>query len=364
MPHGQAAARDTQEPRVPLPAAPTDPNTPRVPLPTTPTIADVARLAKVSRTTASDALRGHGRVSEATREAVTAAARELGYAPNRNARSLRTSVTETIGLHIPEFLTSAEYYMSFVFGVIEEATRASLNVTLMSAGHLGDGPGAPQVDGLVLCDPMAGDPVVDQLMSCGLPVVTAERYAGDKESTGVVLSDHHTHLEQLLDHLGERGARQVAFLASDTTAEWATTLCATYSEWCARRGAPDLTHRAPFGSTPEALQAEVRRMLVRAPGIDAIVCAADGAAAAILPELRAAGRTVGEDLLLASCVDSSSMRLADPPITSIELHPRAVGAECARLLCEILARQTPQGTIRSVPIELNIRNSSRPTPTR
>ncbi|MFE9660761.1 substrate-binding domain-containing protein [Streptomyces sp. NPDC005955] len=345
MQYGPRAAPDTREPRAGTPAAPT--------------IADVARLAVVSRTTASDALRGRGRVSEATRDVVVAAARQLGYSPNRNARSLRTSVTETIGLHIPEFLTSAEYYMSFVFGVIEEATRASLNVTLISAGHLGHGPGAPQVDGLVLCDPMAGDPVVDQLMSSGLPVVTAERYVGDKEPTGVVVSDHRTHLAELLDHLGERGARRVAFLASDTTAEWATTLCATYSGWCAERGAPDLTHRAPFGSAPEALQAEVRRMFVRCPEIDAIVCAADGAAAAILPELRAAGRTVGEDLLLASCVDSSAMRLADPPITSIELRPRSVGAECARLLCEILARKEPEGTVRSVPIELNIRTSTR-----
>ncbi|MGV9311886.1 LacI family DNA-binding transcriptional regulator [Streptomyces sp. NPDC003691] len=323
-----------------------------------PTIADVARLAAVSRTTASDALRGHGRVSEATRKAVSDAARRLGYSPNRSARSLRTSVTETIGLHIPEFLTSAEYYMSFVFGVIEAATRASLNVTLISAGHLRHGPGAPQVDGLVLCDPMAGDPVVDRLMSCGLPVVTAERYVGNKESTGVVVSDHRTHLRELLDHLGDRGARRVAFLASDNTGEWATTLRATYSEWCAERAAPDLTHRAPFGSAPEVLQAEVRRMLARGRDVDAVVCAADGAAAAILPELRAAGHTVGEDLLLASCVDSSAMRLADPPITSIELHPRSVGAECARLLCEILAGTAPEGTIRSVPIELNIRPST------
>ncbi|MGX2992748.1 LacI family DNA-binding transcriptional regulator [Streptomyces sp. JNUCC 64] len=323
-----------------------------------PTIADVARVAEVSRTTASDALSGRGRVSDATREVVVAAARSLGYAPNRTARSLRTSVTETIGLHIPEFLTSAEYYMSFVFGVIEEATRASLNVTLISAGHLPQGRAAPQVDGLVLCDPMAGDPVVDQLMGSRLPVVTAERYVGDKESTGVVLSDHRAHLTGLLDHLAARGARRVAFLASDTTGEWAATLCATYGQWCARRGAPDLTHKAPFGARPEVLQAEARRMLALNPGIDAIVCAADGAAAAILPELRAAGRVVGEDLLLASCVDSSSMRLADPPITSIELNPRSVGAECARLLCDILAKEAPEGTVRSVPITLNIRDST------
>lgn len=327
--------------------------------PTAPTIADVAREAAVSRTTASDALRGHGRVSGTTRDLVLEAARRLGYVPNRTARSLRTSVTETIGLHIPEFLTSAEYYMSFVFGVIEQATRASLNVTLISAGQLGHRTLTPQVDGLVLCDPFPGDPVVDRLMSSGLPVVTAERYVGDKESTGVVLSDHEAHLNLLLDHLRDAGARRIALLASDTTGEWSTTLCTTYSQWSARHGTPDITHRAAFGSPPEVLQQTVRRMLAASPEVDAVVCAADGAAAAVLPELRAAGRVVGRDLLLASCVDSTAMRLAEPPITALDLRPRVVGAECARLLCEILAGQAPQGTVRSVPISLHPRSSTR-----
>ncbi|WP_330177214.1 LacI family transcriptional regulator [Streptomyces sp. NBC_01498] len=323
-----------------------------------PTIADVAREAAVSKTTASDALRGHGRVSGATREAVEEAARRLGYSPNRNARSLRTSVTETIALHIPEFLTSAEYYMSFVFGVIEQATRASLNVTMISSGHLPHRGALPQVDGLVLCDPMAGDPVVEALMNSGLPVVTAERYVGDKESTGVVWSDHETTTLELLDHLRDAGATRPALLASDSTAEWATTVLDTYRAWCARGGLPGTVHKAPFGSSPEVLRTEVARMLAEAPETDAVVCAADGAAVTVLPEIRAAGRTVGKDLLLASCVDSTRMRLSDPPITAIDLRPRDMGAECARLLCEILAGRSPRGTVRSLPISLNRRAST------
>ncbi|MET8977050.1 LacI family DNA-binding transcriptional regulator [Streptomyces sp. NPDC004539] len=323
------------------------------------TIADVAREARVSKTTASDALRGHGRVSEPTRRAVLAAAERLGYAPNRSARSLRTSVTETIALHIPEFLTSAEYYMSFVFGVAEQAARAGLNVTLLSSGHLPQRGAVPQVDGLVLCDPVAEDPVVDQLMNSGLPVVTAERYVGDRQPTGVIWSDHETSMTELLDHLHASGARRPAFIASDTTSDWSTTLQTTHARWSEEHGLPHLVRKAPFGSPPDVLQAVVREMLADTPGIDAIVCAADGAAAAVLPELRAAGRRVGHDLLLASCVDSSAMRTAEPPITAVDLRPRAMGAECGRLLCEILAGDTPKGTVRALPIELNVRASTR-----
>lgn len=336
-----------------IPVVPPGPDTP-------PTIADVAREAAVSKTTASDALRGHGRVSEPTRRAVLAAAERLGYAPNRSARSLRTSVTETIALHIPEFLTSAEYYMSFVFGVAEQAARAGLNVTLLSSGHLPHRGTVPQVDGLVLCDPVAEDPLVEQLMNSQLPVVTAERYVGDRQPTGVIWSDHETAMTELLDHLHDSGAHCPAFIASGTTSDWSTTLQRTHARWCLDRGVPTLVHRAPFGSAPDVLRGVVRQMLAKTPGIDAVVCAADGAAAAVLPELRAAGRTVGHDLLLASCVDSSAMRTAEPPITAVDLRPRAMGAECARLLCEILSGEAPRGTVRTLEIDMNIRASTRP----
>ncbi|MEU9172998.1 LacI family DNA-binding transcriptional regulator [Streptomyces sp. NPDC048420] len=325
-----------------------------------PTIADVARAAAVSKTTASDALRGHGRVSGPTRRAVLDAAERLGYAPNRSARSLRTSVTETIGLHIPEFLTGAEYYMAFVFGVAEQAARAGLDVTLLSSGHLPLRRGAvPQVDGLVLCDPVAEDPVVEQLMNSGLPVVTAERYAGDCQPAGVVWSDHDASMTALLDHLHASGARCPAFVASDTTGDWSLTLQRVYARWCAERGLPGLVGKARFGAPPEVLRAAVRQLLARTPRIDAVVCAADGAAAVVLPELRAAGRTVGVDLLLASCVDSSAMRTAEPPITAIDLRPRTMGAACTRLLHEILCGETPRGTVRDLPVEMNVRASTR-----
>ncbi|MFF7640426.1 substrate-binding domain-containing protein [Streptomyces canus] len=316
------------------------------------TLAEVARGAGVSKTTASDALRGHGRVSDATRQAVLDTARRLGYTPNRSARSLRTSVTDTIALHIPEFLTSAEYYMSFVFGVAEQAARAGLNVTLVSSGRL------PQADGLILCDPMPDNPVVDQLMTAGLPVVTAERYGGHSRPTGVIWSDHEAALTELLDHLRARGARRPALIASDSTADWALTLQHTYARWCAEQGIQRLLRKAPFGSSPEVLRGVVGELLAQAPGTDAIVCAADGAAAAVLPEIRSAGRVVGEDLLLASCVDSLAMRTAEPPITAIDLKPRHMGLECVRLLCAILADEAPGGTTRTLAIDMIVRAST------
>jgi len=71
-----------------------------------PTIPDVARRAGVSTATAARALGGYGAVSAAAREAVLAAAEELGYRRNELARSMITGRTNTIGLVALRILTA------------------------------------------------------------------------------------------------------------------------------------------------------------------------------------------------------------------------------------------------------------------
>lgn len=314
------------------------------------TLVALARAAGVSKTTASDALRNSGRVSEQTRQHVVSVATRLGYSPNPSARSLRNASTGAIGLHVPEILTRSEYYMSFVFGVVDEAARQDYDVTLITSRR-----GTfPRVDGVVLGDPLEADEVVRGLMTAEVPVVTCERFTGGVEPAGVVLSDHAAVLLELLDHLRDAGAGRIALLASSAT-DWGTTLQVCYREWCRAAGTPDLLREMPFGSSATAVQDTVRALL--ADGIDALVCAPDGAAAAALPVLRSADRHV----LLASCVDSAPLAHADPPVTAIDLRPREAGAECARLLFEIMNGTAVRGTVRRQPIALVRRASTTTT---
>src|SRR5579859_1100259 len=65
--------------------------------PSRPTLGDVAEAAGVARATAARALGGYGPVRESTRSQVWAAAKALGYLPNRVARSMVTGRTNTLG---------------------------------------------------------------------------------------------------------------------------------------------------------------------------------------------------------------------------------------------------------------------------
>ncbi|MEY8881557.1 LacI family DNA-binding transcriptional regulator [Donghicola sp. XS_ASV15] len=72
-------------------------NTPTRPL----TLRDVSEASGVSEMTVSRVLRNRGDVSEATRERVLKAARELGYVPNKIAGALASQRVNLVGVVIP-----------------------------------------------------------------------------------------------------------------------------------------------------------------------------------------------------------------------------------------------------------------------
>ncbi len=75
----------------------TDPAPPRRPL----TLRDVSEASGVSEMTVSRVLRGRGDVSDGTRARVLAAARDLGYVPNKIAGALASNRVNLVGVVIP-----------------------------------------------------------------------------------------------------------------------------------------------------------------------------------------------------------------------------------------------------------------------
>ncbi|MFG2485480.1 LacI family DNA-binding transcriptional regulator [Streptomyces virginiae] len=311
------------------------------------TLLDVARAAGVSKSTVSDALQGSGRVAEATRDRVRAVAEELGYRPNSAARRLRRSSTGAVGLHLPQTATRLDYYMNLAFGAVQRAQEEGLDVVLLAPAGAASGPLASRVDGLLVIDPEVGDSAVPGLLDAGVPVVTGERYLGPSPTpTGAVVCDNAASLTALLDHVRDRGARRPALLAPEGTSAWAQALRETAAGWGAAHRTEVTLHTVPFAATAADTEAATRRLLATDPGIDAVLCAPDGAAPGALRAAVDLGRTVGADLLLASCVDGTANRSASPPVTAVDLRPTDYGRACAALLCDILAGRAEPDTVR------------------
>ncbi|AZM87485.1 MULTISPECIES: LacI family DNA-binding transcriptional regulator [Streptomyces] len=324
------------------------------------TLFDVARAAGVSKSTASDALQGSGRVAGATRDRVREAADRLGYRPNSAARRLRRASTGAVGLYLPQTATRLDYYMNLAFGAVERAQEEGLDVVLLGSAAAAHGPLASRVDGLLVIDPETGDPAVPGLLAAGVPVVTGERYPGHTPTpTAAVVCDNAASLTALLDHVHGRGAHAPALLAPEATSAWAQALRTAAASWSTAHKIPVTVHTVPFAATPAQAGERTRALLSADPAVDAVICAPDGAAPGVLRAAAGLGRTVGRDFQVASCVDGVAARSCDPPVTAIDLRPTAYGRSCADLLCDVLAGRTPADTLRRHDWALETRASTR-----
>jgi len=323
------------------------------------TIRDVAREAGVSVTTVSDALSGGGRLTDLTRAKVAAVADKLGYIPNPSARHLRKGRTGTIGLYFPDRVIGLEYYMSVAVGAAEGALRHDMALTLIPGWRDSRRVAAFHVDGMIVADPVLGDPVLDQLRRQRIPVVTCERdLSPGADHAGRVESDNSAAIRDLLEHLRAQGAKRTALIASDATTAWGHDLRAAYGAWCRKRRVTPQVREVPLVSYPDDVAQATEVLLTGRRPPDAIISAIDGSAIGVLQAAERLGLRVPQDLLVASCVDGAELRQATPAVTAIDIQPKVMGQWAAELLAELLEGTKPQGTVRLLETRLMHRAST------
>jgi DNA-binding LacI/PurR family transcriptional regulator len=319
------------------------------------TIHDVARTSGVSTTTVSNALTGRGRIAPTTRVRVLEVAERLGYAANPSARGLRIRRTGALGLFLPDQTFGLEYYMNLAIGAAAEALRHGLALTLIP-GHLTR---QIHVDGVVVADPALGDPALVRLAELQVPLVTCERALDPAVvEAGRVESDHTAATKELLDHLAINGARRIALLCPTGETAFGFDVRAAYINWCEAAGQEPVVHDVPFATEPEDVMRAVAQALSAVVHPDAIVSVPDGGAASALQEVLREGRSVPDDILVASYVESSSLRGLATPITAVDLAPREMGRRAVALLARLLEGEAARGTVELLPTRLISRGST------
>jgi LacI family transcriptional regulator len=181
-------------------------------------LVDVAKRAGVTVSTASRALGRPEMVRPETRERVELAAAELGYAPNRAARSLITGRTGMVAILVPDL---ANTYFAHIARAAQEFARArSYEVLIIDTS--GDAQreldilesASRWVDGVIICAGKQRIPA-DR---CRVPMVFVNRRV--RGSHAVVL-DQPFIVEAQLGHLLELGHEHIAWV-DGPKGDWAT----------------------------------------------------------------------------------------------------------------------------------------------
>jgi LacI family transcriptional regulator len=187
-----------------------------------PDIRSVAARAGVSTSTVSRCLTGKRKLAADVEQRILEAVRELGYAPNRIARSLRVKRTNSFGMVIPD--NSNPYFSDVVKGAEDAARAAGFVLLMFNSGedrdreldHLSTMQ-AFRCDGaLLITAPEHPDPHQEQvrrtrLQRYAFPIVYLGRDPGFE--TDLVLADSFSASREAVSHLVQQGHRRVAVIS-------------------------------------------------------------------------------------------------------------------------------------------------------
>jgi DNA-binding LacI/PurR family transcriptional regulator len=332
------------------------------------TLEAVARVANVSRATVSRVVNGDPRVGEPVRMAVETAVKQLGYIPNRAARSLVTRRSDSVAVVIPEptgQVFGDPFFPRLLRGISEALAEAELQLVLL----MPQGPAderrverylaAGHSDGVLLVSLHGSDPLPADLQARGIPVVVGGRPpAGGITYVDV---DNRGSAKRAVEHLLDTGRRRVATIAGpEDMAPGADRLLGYDDAIAGRDGAAGDRFVEHGDFTLDGGRDAMRRLLDREKDVDAVFVASDLMAVGALAALHEASLRVPDDVAVVAFDDSPLAASAQPPLSSVRQPIEEMGREMARLLLRIVRREDDAPRRVILDTTLVVRGSSAP----
>ncbi|PPF28416.1 MULTISPECIES: LacI family DNA-binding transcriptional regulator [unclassified Rathayibacter] len=328
-----------------------------------PTLEAVAALAGVSRATVSRVVNDSPRVKDGARTAVLAAIEQLGYVPNRAARSLASRRTQTVALVVPE--SAAKVFADpFLASVVQGAAMAfagtEYTLTIVIASEA-----APEktrryllggnVDGALVVSHHSGDHSYAQL-GASLPVVFGGRPLTEEGGSYFVDVDNTGAARTVTEHLLGLGRTAPAMIASRQDMPAAIDRLAGWRSAVTAAGLDDSL--VEYGDySPEDGATAMRRLLDSGRPIDAVFASNDQMAAGALTALRERGLTVPGDIALAGFDGDYFAEASEPRLTTVRQPSTGLGEAMADVLVRLLAGEEVQ-RVTLLPTELLVRGST------
>lgn len=311
--------------------------------PSRPTSADVARHAGVSRATVSYVLNGRTdhTISEATRQRVWATVRELGYAPNASARTLRAGRSNIVLMPLPEYPFSPA-----VDAMIENLDRelAARGLCLLLHGDRT----AAGVEGATAWAELRPAAVYLDAHRCTRAAVTLLRRAGvevvllhgptTSSYAPVVPMDQTAVARLATQHLLDRGHRRLACLVPGgqlstlATQRW-RAVAATAHERAAT------TERVDCDLTIDSLTPAVTRWTEPSHRPEAIYAYNDEFALMLVQALGQSGIRVPEDVAVVGSGNLPLGAMLHPRLTTVHFDTAAIGRAVASSIRQLLDGQ-------------------------
>jgi len=303
------------------------------------TLRDIASVVGVSPSAVSMALADHPRIGRETKEAVRAAARELGYVANSAGRALRSGGSTSIAVVVPntaQHVFGHPYFMHLLVGVTAAANDH--DAILMVSTNPDETHGVAAYErvlrsqaaaGAIIASASINDLNVNRMVDGSLPVVLIVGVLLGRAAAEVSVDDVAGAATITRHLVADHGLRRVGHISGPLDHQTAIDRYEGFRATLA--GSGGATHALAIGDFSEQSgRAAAAELLDSMPDIDAIFAANDEMALGVLEAARTRGLRVPEDLSVVGFDDTEVARVAAPPLTTVAQPLRRMGAVAFR----------------------------------
>ncbi|HXF60808.1 MAG TPA: LacI family DNA-binding transcriptional regulator [Caldilineaceae bacterium] len=330
------------------------------------TIGDLARLAGVSASTVSRALNDSPLVREETRERIQALARQHDFQLHAGAQSLRLQRSQTLAMVVDkgpgeDRIMSDPFLLELLGEIATNAARYRYDVLISQAQDQAQDwrryfIAGGRADGLIILAHMSSRAQrAQRLLASGAPfVVWGPAVPGQPYCS--VGSDDYQGGYSAVEHLIRLGRQRIAMLGFDSDCLELKLRFDGYRDALQAAGREvESRFVAHSHSSSQGGYEAMRRLLVRAPDLDAVFVGSDVMAIGALEGLRSAGRTVPDDVAVVGYDDIALAAYCSPPLTTVRQNLPLAGRLLVERLLDVMEGR-PAAPVM-LPTELIVRRS-------
>lgn len=304
------------------------------------TIKDIARALGISPSTVSRALKDHPDISPKTKKEVQELARNLHYEPNAIALSLRSSLTKTIGVIIPQLV---HYFFSSVISGIEDvAYKAGFSVLICQSNEDYDKEVdvvrallSKRVDGVLASVAKTSTHFdhYEEVKKSNTPLVFYDRVCNISNTDRVIVDDY-TGAYKAVKHLIDAGCKRIAHLATSQELLIGRNRRNGYVQALKDAGIEVDEEIILRCDTDEHAVKCIPYLLSLEKKIDGIFAVNDLTAISAMSIIKGSGYSIPEDIAIVGFSNSNYAKMTNPPLTSVEQQGFEMGKRAAEMLIE------------------------------
>jgi len=309
------------------------------------TIKDIARELGISPSTVSKALKGHRDISSSTKQSVRDLAEKWNYKPDQIALSLKSGLSKTIGVIVPEIV---HYFFSTVISGIEDlAYDSGYTVMFCQSSELYEREVkavetllSSRVDGILVSVTKVTENFdhFRRIKDNGIPLVFFDRICDDIDTDKVIVDDEIGAYEAV-KHLINIGCKNIIHLSGPPTLNIGKNRKDGYLRALRENNLPLNENNIIRCDSMEDATLVVPGLLKRITRPDGFFAVNDLTAAATMKIIMNMGYNVPNDIAVVGFTSGMISDITNPTLTSVEQHGYLVGKEAVRLLIDRLGKR-------------------------